>query len=108
MRHGDVQLILSPVDNIQHENTPDVKIDFQRPQSIAPSYNHSPPLGVTSPQDSEFHNGEITKALRCKEEELEALVKEISDNHNKFFGDFSEIRSKLPAIEAQYLVSERS
>ena len=100
-------MILSPGDNIEHEITPDVSTDLQKPQIQTQNCNPSPFVETISPQNPKIQNGDISKALRCKEEELGTLVKEISGNHARFFGDFSEMKSKLPAIETQYLVSEK-
>ena len=99
--------MLSPVvDNVQGDLTPDpIPCTQQNPQLIQPNFNH--PVPDISDPIQQFHiqNAEVSNVLRCKEEELEALIKEISDSHRKFFGDFSEMRRQLPAIEARYLVS---
>ena len=106
MKHGDVPMMLSPVDSVQGDLTPEpIHSAQQNSQPIQQNFNHPMPDGSNSIQQFHIQHSDVSKALRCREEELEALIKEISDSHRKFFGDFSEMRRQLPAIEARYLVS---
>ena len=106
MKNGDVPLMLSPVDSVQGDLTPDpIPSTQQNSQPIQPNFNHPVPDGSNPIHQFHIQNTDVSNVLRCKEEELEALINEISDSHRKFFGDFSEMRRQLPAIEARYLVS---
>ena len=50
-------------------------------------------------------SGDIATTLRNHNKELKALIKEVSKNHKKFFGDTEGLRERLPEIEAQFLVN---
>ncbi len=47
---------------------------------------------------------DILRILHCPVNELEEIIQNVCDDHVKIFGDFSEIKSRLHSLEANYLV----
>ena len=101
IKQGDTQLVLGPMEGSQDDTiTESTNTAAQIPQQIQHNFKQ-----LNHMQQFHIQNSNVSKALRCKEEELEILIAEISNSHCNFFGDFTEMRRQLPAIEARYLVS---